>query len=216
MSDEIEAVTEGAKAVKEIAKFGQEVVKATSGAGRYLADQAGTLPADVIGLAGGDYIRAWRLANAEGVFAKFEEKVKRRGIDKPEPLSPRHLVEAIEAASDTSDETLQEMWANLLANAMDPNKDTSLQRVFIEALKQFEPIDALVLDAAVKHHPEGQFGAGAIARLTARRSTEIVVSGERLIQLGCFWADKRERIENFGVRPLGTELHLACSPDSED
>ncbi len=40
------------------------------------------------------------------------------------------------------------MWAELLANAMDPNKDTSLQRVFIETLKQFEPIDAFMLQRA--------------------------------------------------------------------
>ena len=54
MSDEIEAVTETAKAVQEVAKTASKALEATSAAGKFLAKMLGTVPEDVVGLAGGD------------------------------------------------------------------------------------------------------------------------------------------------------------------
>jgi len=34
---------------------------------------------------------------------------------------------------------MQDLWANLMANAMDPDTDVDLQKSLIETLRQFEP-----------------------------------------------------------------------------
>jgi len=78
------------------------------------------------------------------ISQKTFDKLGLRGVEKTEPLSAKIITPLLEAASEETDETLQDMWATLLANAMDPNKDTSLQRIFIDTLRKMEPIDALV------------------------------------------------------------------------
>jgi len=221
MGDEIEAVTEGAKAVQVTMKTGRALVEAGSDLARFLGKALGTVPEDTVGLLGGDYLHELRLRNLDKVSRNAEESLRKRGVEEPEPIGPKALLPALEAASEETDETLQDMWANLLANAMDPNKDTSLQRVFIETLKQFEPIDALVLNAAANNFANKLFGQGATADLISKRISLASMSAERLAKLGCFWADSRpegnfNRKTNYMVSNLGTELYRACNPDAAD
>ncbi len=221
MSNEIEAVTEGAKAVQEVAKTTGKALDTAQAGGAFLARMLGTVPEDVVGLLGGDLLRQYRIRNWHKIGQKTFDKLDRRGVEQMEPLSAKVIVPLLEAASTESDETLQEMWANLLANAMDPNKDTSLQSVFVETLKQFEPIDALVLGAAVKKFRDKMFGGGATAKLISKRSSLASISAEHLAKLGCFLSDSRtvaapERKRNYCVSNLGTELHLACTGDAPD
>jgi len=155
MSDESEPVTAVAKAVEETAKAGRAFVEASSSdLARFLGKALGTAAEDTVGLLGGDYLHELRLRNLDKISRKTEEILRKRGVEDPEPIGPKALLPALEAASEESDETLQDMWAELLANAMDPNKDTSLQRVFIETLKQFEPIEALVLQKIAQSERE--------------------------------------------------------------
>ena len=221
MSDEIEVVTEGAKAVQEAMKTGRALVEAGSDLARFLGKALGTVPADTVGLLGGDSLHELRLRNLDKISRKTEDILRERGVKKPEPIGPKALLPALEVASEETDETLQDMWANLLANAMDPNNDTSLQRVFIETLKQFEPIDALVLNAAVSNFANKLFGEGATADLISKRSSLAAMSAERLAKLGCFSADSRlegnfNRKMNYLVSNLGTELQRACNPNVLD
>lgn len=47
-------------------------------------------------------------------------------------------------AQEESREELAELWARLLANAMDPNMN-SVRQSFIDAVKRMDPLDAVVL-----------------------------------------------------------------------
>lgn len=172
---------------------------------------------DLVGVAGGDYLAAVRPLNRQRIGEKVKEKLRKRGVEKPEPLSPKLLVPALDALSDESDETLQEMWANLMANAMDPNKpDISLQRIIVDTLKQFEPIDALVL----KQLSDGR-RSDEIAKSFDQRETLIELATERLHRLGCLGEPQtvivgHELRTQYRLTALGTELLWACEPDSAD
>ncbi len=228
MSDEIEAVTEGAKAVQEtgkavqeIAKTGRALIEPGTELANYVARVLGTVPEYVVGFLIGDPLRELRQHTLTGILRAVFEKLRERGVETAKPIRPGPGKEAFEAASLETDETLQDMWSNLLANAMDPSKDTSLQRVFIETLKQFEPIDALVLNAAVNNFANKMFGEGAAADLISKRNALASMSAERLAKLGCFWSDSRpegnfNRKMNYLVSNLGTELYRACNPDAAD
>ena len=106
-----------------------------------------------------------------------------------------------EAASLETDETLQDMWAELLANAMDPSKDTSLQRVFIETLKQIEPIEARIFQNIAQSPDKA-----------VRSDVQLM----ELIDLGILRIRGASAPQRYTPTPLGTELHLACSPNGQD
>src|ERR1700731_992583 len=53
-------------------------------------------------------------------------------------------VALVEGAQKEGREELMELWARLLANAMDPNLN-SVRQSFIEAVKNMDPVDAIVL-----------------------------------------------------------------------
>ena len=198
MGDEIEAVTETAKAVQEVAKTTGKVVDATQAAGAYLARMLGTAPEDVVGLLGGNYLRDLRISIWSKIGQRTFEKLDERHIEKPRPLNAKLIEPLLDAASAESDETLQEMWADLLANAMDPNKDTSLRLVFIETLKSFEPLDALLFQRVGKTLLEENgiakgtiFNFESLGQYFDLRATQVELSSRHLHKLGCIRAAGR-------------------------
>ncbi len=219
MGDEIEAVTETAKAVQEVAKTGRALIEPGTDLAKYVARILGTVPEDVIGLLIGDPLHELRQHTLTGILRAAFEKLHRRGIKTAKPVRPGPGKEAFEAASLETDETLQDMWAELLANAMDPNKDTSLQRVFIDTLKQVEPIDALVLQTVLGATFElDPFSRKQLANHLDLRRTQVAVSCDRLARLGVLGAEKvgAGGMLRYTVEAFGVELHRACNPDTPD
>ena len=170
-----------------------------------------------------------RLRNLDKISCKTEDILHKRGVEDPEPIGPKALLPALEAASEETDETLQDMWANLLANAMDPNSDTALQRVFTETLKQFEPIDALMFqrmgelslvdeaDAlALTMAGQTTFQAGDFDL----RKTQVEPSAGHLQKLDCIKppgnVGGNTLDYGFVLSALGIELYIACTDDAPD
>lgn len=191
-----------------------------------------------VDLVGGHYAQESAKINRAAVAEKIKAKLEIRKIQQPKPISPRVLVPAIEALSEESDEHLQDIWANLFTNAMDPSADVDLQKILIETLRQFEPIDTFLL------HEIDQIEQGrsdipernleAIANKLGIRSMALALSHERLAHLGCvpvntsrFSAkvptardgEKEYRVRGqhplFNVTALGFELLRAVRPDEK-
>lgn len=84
---------------------------------------------------------------------------------------------------------LKELWENLLANAMDPNRSQRVRVDLIAALKKLNPLDAAVM-RFLKHGmiPDEARNKGevsdALAKLMERGRTEILVSTGYLLELG--------------------------------
>ena len=221
MSDESEPITAVAKAVEETAKAGRALVEAgSSDLARFLGKALDTAAEDTVGLLGGDYLHELRLRNLDKISRKTEEILRERGVEDTEPIGPKALLPALGAASEEIDETLQDMWATLLANAMDPDRDVSLQRVFIDSLKQFEPIDARILSAYLEVGGNKEQTPHNLAPGIGLRVTEVIVSAERLVSLGCLNNMSRDSFSvgapetPYMVGALGWELSRACSSPS--
>ena len=157
---------------------------------------------------------------------KTEDILRQRGIEQPEPIDPKIAIPAFEAASMESNENLQDLWANLFANAQDPTNGVSFRHIFIETLKQFEPIDALVLNAVVEVMELSggpSFEDTAVCEKMTLRSGQVALSIQKLENLGCMTRRHVESIlgtnqyieDHFSVTPLGEELFIACHPDVE-
>jgi hypothetical protein len=135
---------EEAKAVQKLSDFGMTVVTEAGQLAQYAGRILGTVPEDAIGLVLGDPLHFVRTAIA-GQYDKMLSRILRDRNVSPQPVSPSVAIPLIRAAYDESRPELQELWACLIAAAMDPARATSVRKSFIEALQQFDPLDALVL-----------------------------------------------------------------------
>ena len=227
MANEIEAVTEGAKAIQEVAKTGRALIEPGTELDKYVARVLGTVPEDVVGFLIGDPLHELRQHTLTGILRVTFEKLRVRGVEKARPIRPGPGKEAFEAASIETDETLRDMWAELLANAMDPNSEFSLQHVFIEALKHFEPLDALVFrQAGEVLSKEGElpkdsfFTVESLAQHFNLRRSQLELSAGHLHELHCFRPVKNKPgdpvASGFVLSSLGIELYLACRSNVPD
>jgi hypothetical protein len=95
--------------------------------------------ADEIGLMMGDKIKVYRVRNWVETVKKTQRILSDADLP-PSAVPPRLLLPILESASVESDESLQELWAGLLATAS--QKADSLSPSFVETLKQLTPAQA--------------------------------------------------------------------------
>lgn len=139
---------------KELARAKQEKWKAIQ-KGLDLTDRAADFLGAVFGGAaeniGGilsDQTKHWRAKNIDKIAFFWKERIKERGVSE-EAL--KHLpfgdaFRVIEAASMEDDEDVQRMWADLIANATDPNKSTEIKKVYIDLLKSLSSPEVILLN----------------------------------------------------------------------
>jgi hypothetical protein len=169
----------------EQAKLGQELVKAARDSGSYLADIFGDLPRDLMGLLIGDRVKARRIENAVNFSKKLQERLEAQAAQ--EPPSLKFAIPILAAAVDEENEGLQELWARLLATAMDPARRDEMRQTFVETVKQMDPMDALVLEAIRKNGGE-QWQPSGVQVVVASHSCsreEVIVSFQHLAKLEC-------------------------------
>lgn len=135
---------EQAKAVQEVAKTTGTTIELVQKAGEYIGLVLGTVPADLVGVLGGDWLAQVRIRNLARLKDRTAEILRSRGVIDIIPVSPSLAVPLLRAAADESREELQDLWTRLLANAMDPNRGT-VRLSFIDAVKKMDLTDALVL-----------------------------------------------------------------------
>jgi hypothetical protein len=127
-----------------------EFAKSVAGAFDKIADVfqklAGPL-AEECGQILADNIKAYRMSNWVKVVTKTE-KILRDADLPPNAVPPRLFLPILEASSVEDDETLQDLWAGLLATAS--QQTDSVSPSFIETLKQLTPDEARHLDHVYK------------------------------------------------------------------
>ena len=94
----------------------------------------------------GDKVRVYRVKNMVATMQKTERILRDAGLS-PNAVPPRLLLPIIENSSIEDNESLQDMWAGLLATASQ-QKD-SVSPSFIETLKQLTPDEARHLENIV-------------------------------------------------------------------
>lgn len=129
----------------EQAKLGQEGLKVLQGLGSFLAKALGSVPEDLVGYLGGDWLRMRRAENMAKMMFAAEERLEARGIKDTKPASLTLALPILRCAADESREELLDLWARLLAAAMDPSRENLIRMGFVEAIQKMDPLDALVI-----------------------------------------------------------------------
>ena len=88
---------------------------------------------------------------------KLSKFVEERGLG---PDCIRHLgyaevVPLIEAASYEENDEVHDLWAGLLVNALDPNSDVAIGKVFVALLKEIGPAEARLLRLVHQYGTDG-------------------------------------------------------------
>ncbi len=102
-------------------------------------------PGEALGGLFADLINERRHANLIKITGRSQERLSNAGVSAKEvPLSIIHP--ALQAASLEEEPDLQEIWANLLANAADPRETTPLSPSFPAILKELSAREVRLLD----------------------------------------------------------------------
>lgn len=97
-----------------------------------------------MGLLFSDKIKAWRFNNQVRSLMKVQEKLEKAEI-KAKIINPKVIFPYLEAVSLEEDEKLHELWANLIVNYIDPEKNLETT-VYPEILKQLSSKEIKILD----------------------------------------------------------------------
>ena len=142
MNDEI---SESAKAIQEVAKVTRTSIEATQRLGSFVARVTNESIEAVTGILA-DKLRFMRWERQLRLRDRCLEIMRERGIDEHFQLVPPKLaLPIVENASLEEDDELQDLWANLLASALDPNFEGRIRTAFIDILKQLEAADIRIL-----------------------------------------------------------------------
>jgi hypothetical protein len=192
----------------EQAKAIQEALKTLQGLGGYLKQTFGTVPEDIVGLLGGDWLRARRVENLVRTIEKMRERLKTRGVEPTEPPSLSLLLPILVAAAEKSRDELQDIWARLLAAAADPSRGKSFRIAFIEAVKKMDPLDAVVLQSSPIRDNITRTIRHSLAVELNNSDDEVDVSFSNLTRLEMF--DLTHPPDGF-ISPFGREFLRAVS-----
>ncbi|MGY8705129.1 Abi-alpha family protein [Bradyrhizobium sp. 18BD] len=116
----------------------------TVGKGLDLIKQSSQHIADIYGILIGDQLHAARHRRLDAITRRTKQILKDRDAQTTE-IPEQIAIPLLESAQSESRKEMQELWARLLANAMDADRAADVRPEFILVLKALQPLDALVL-----------------------------------------------------------------------
>ncbi|MGD0488767.1 MAG: Abi-alpha family protein [Syntrophorhabdales bacterium] len=132
--------------IGEIAKTTGKALEITEGVGRFVSKILGDACAE-FGNSLHDWAKYFRYKNLLRIQDRVDQIHRKRELEgRTIPLKPSIGIPLIQAASIVEDESLQEMWACLIANSTDPCFEERIKRSFVDILSSLDPIDAHILD----------------------------------------------------------------------
>ena len=142
---------EESKAVTEVAKTGGKVVDAFREAVPFVAGIIKGPLKQAMGILEDKlrFIRAERLLRYQD---KCTEIMAQRSIttENSKPVPMNFAIPVLENASIEDRDEMQDMWAKLLVNAMDPNVKFDVKRAFLSVLRDIDPLEARILNGLYK------------------------------------------------------------------
>jgi len=191
-----------AKAIEESARALGKGFDLVGGLGAYLARSFGDGPKNLIGLLVGDWLIHKRVRRWSELQNETRRILNQRKVEEPDDISPSIALPLIEAALDEDRDGLKDLWAKLLASAMDPKRKNLVRGDLISTVKQLEPLDAVVLkyfyDAqGTQFMPNGRDN---LAHRLSVTSDEMTVCFQNLERLGCFVRRGDQPLESGRIR----------------
>jgi len=197
-----------AKALEESAKALGKGLDLVGGLGAYLARALGGVPENCNLI--GDWLIHKRVRRWADLQAETKRYLDSRGVQEPyEEVSPSIAIPLIEAAIDEDRLELADLWARLLAAAMEPSRKTAVRRSLIDIVKKVEPLEAVIFEICVKETGTDKLSETPLYELISQKrlqysSDEIEISIRALKQL-----ELLDHPQIASLTPLGRMLARA-------
>ncbi len=150
MSDE---VTESAKAIQEGAKTTGQAISTIEKIGGFFSKVMKESIDATFGMLA-DTLKYKRWERQTRLIDKAEKIIKDKKLsDKIRPITPKLALPIFEYASLEENESLHDVWANLLVTALNPSCQIP-RSSFIDIIRQLEPVDVKILNLIYKNHLE--------------------------------------------------------------
>ena len=195
---------------QDVFSVGKAVEKATEPIADLVKRLAGPA-ADEIGLTLQDSVKVYRAKRQYRLFEKLKMFFEKRGT-KPNPVSLKLLLPALDYASVEDDENLHSMWARLVSSAAVPDAKPKPYPAFVECLRQLSKEEAVFFSSffadnklkVLGRNSEGSgypvighfgsledlyFSANGIADPPRESRTAFIISLENMVRLGLFMRD---------------------------
>ncbi len=225
------------KTIQEVAKAAGKALDVVKGAGGFLDDILGRTFRE-LGAIPADWARLLRLQCLLLVGVKTKRLLDARGITAGQlrAIDPHLALPLFDGASLEGADAIQDLWAALIANSVDPERCVRLRKIFIEVLRSLEPVDARVLQFLSEPSLDERYtiltgatvNADVIAREIAVDAADVKVSLQTLARYQCVvdsWEGTLHGLDfgysgfrvdnpkaNFRLSHLGTALTRAISP----
>lgn len=169
------------KAVEETAKAASNAIDLFREGGRAIGPAIG----NVYGILIGDKVAAARERHLDKLARDTKKILRDRDIAEEQEVPENIAIPILEAAQSETRDELQQLWARLLANAMDPNRAHNVRPEFIQTIRKFEPIDARIFFHMQALRPDEWPTEGQIAKSLSLRETAAELSISHLVDLQC-------------------------------
>jgi hypothetical protein len=157
MPDEI---TESAKAVQGTAKTVRTGIEVTQELGKFVS-RITTEPLETVMRILNDRLQFMRWERKLRLAERGRELLRERGIEGPlRPVPYKLALPIIEHASLEDNDELQDLWANLLASAVDPTFEGLIRSAYVDIIKQLEVVDVHMLNAVYQRYRQREDGIG--------------------------------------------------------
>lgn len=209
--------------IRKMSDTGEELGKeAVSTAVQLFLGPIAEVGRDVVGATIGDRIAAWRKSKPAWQERNRIETAERatailqaRGIEKlSETARPEQIDDILESAKDASIDEIREIFARLMASAVDPARQRFYRREFAGVAGQLEPVDTLVLNRMGNSANGGPGWTKKVADAANLPQDEVEVAGLNLERLGLLQKGPgAERLINSAFMSACGRQFLACIAD---
>ena len=183
----------------------------TAGKALELVQAAAPAIGEMYGFLIGDTIQHARAKRLERMAEKANKRLADRGVSEKAETPERLGIPLLEAAQTESREEMIDLWARLLANAMDPNRIGDVRSEYIEIIKKFEPLDVRIMDYIASKNPAtDRTSKHQIFELIGCRESAAVVSVNNLEAIGCVRLVSGNHF--LALSELGREIVIAVQP----
>ncbi|MGZ5012252.1 MAG: Abi-alpha family protein [Methylobacter sp.] len=136
---------EEAKAAQEIAKAASQGINALEKTGGYLSKYIDGPLEQAIGIVE-DRLKYYRWERKSRLFDRANEFLKNRGMTSPTaPVPLKIALPILEAGSIEDDDDIQDIYAQILANAADIKFELKIKRTYIDVLQNLSGIEINIL-----------------------------------------------------------------------
>ena len=186
--------------------------------GLYLSRVFGIELGDLGRTAEGNWLGEARTKNRDALRHRTEDILRERKVGGIAELSPNIAAQILTLGQDESRPALIELWARLLANAIDPSRNNA-RLSFIETVRQMDPEDAVLIRRMVHKgyeavHEQDEpvaFNEVAVPLLASElglAEDAVIVSLEHLEDLGILADDSSDSV--WRTTSFGREFFRAC------